>query len=721
MIKLVNVSKYYKTDAGVSVGLVKANLEFSVGEFVAVVGESGSGKTTLLNVISGLDTYEDGEMYLFGEPTSHYEIEDLEKYRSTYVGFIFQNYNIVDSYTVMQNITIALELQGYPKDKIKSRALELIERVGLTHRKHHKAAKLSGGEKQRAVIARALAKDCPIIVADEPTGNLDSKSGAEVMALLHEISKDKLIIVVSHNYEEVKPYATRKVKIHDGQIVEDIKLKEVETTNEVKKPEIVEFSRTKTFKWSLMDLVSKPKRFIFLLIAQLTVMLLFSLSYAGGQMILRDTGGGFGFWVKPNYYTENRINVQRFDGQPISLAEIESFKSMDKVVSVSENNIQFFDTANWMELESTDNFYRTEKVQGTSHNTIFRGGNAAEISKGSPATKVNEVILSNNFITTFDVDEEVLIRIQDRRSGNFMTETVTIKGFSKDNKGIVYFHEDFGKPNQLGFRFSAAEFGRQLKIYWNGRLKIYEVLVVEDVSEPAVDFILNDYELEGLESIEIKDANQTYYSAPIAEVNYKTGSQFYEMVMTYKKLEEITKGAYNTPYEIALIVKDKMDADLVISNLDNKIYQIRTLSKTDDPADKLLKDIISVVLFVGSLLNLLFLYAILGLVIRNSMNARKKDFAIFRSIGTNEKTIGLLVILQQILISVFAYIILVIVINVLAIVMPQSFIDFRLLHWYHYLTLFILFMLFSIWLGFRFNRKIFKITVIKNLQIEEVV
>ena len=164
MIKLINVSKYYKTEAGVSVGLVKANLEFKVGEFVAVVGESGSGKTTLLNVISGLDTYEDGEMYLFGEPTSHYEIEDLEKYRSTYVGFVFQNYNIIDSYTVIQNIVLALELQGYPKDKIRKRALELIERVGLTHRKNHKTAKLSGGEKQESLLQEHLQKTARLLL-----------------------------------------------------------------------------------------------------------------------------------------------------------------------------------------------------------------------------------------------------------------------------------------------------------------------------------------------------------------------------------------------------------------------------------------------------------------------------------------------------------------------------------------------------------------------------
>ncbi len=228
ILKLENVSKYYKSAETVSVGMQNVSASFDIGEFVAITGESGSGKSTLLNVISGLDGYEEGELYHYGEETSHYTISDWETYRSSYVGFVFQNYNIIDSYTVYQNVLFALEVQGYPKDKRRKRALELIDRVGLSSHKNHKASKLSGGQKQRAVLARALAKDTPIIVADEPTGNLDSESSKQVMALLHEISKDKLVIVVTHDYAQVEPYATRKIRMHDGTIVEDVELKEFE-------------------------------------------------------------------------------------------------------------------------------------------------------------------------------------------------------------------------------------------------------------------------------------------------------------------------------------------------------------------------------------------------------------------------------------------------------------------------------------------------------------
>ena len=146
LIKLENISKYYKSGEGVSVGMQKVSLEFNIGEFVAVTGESGSGKSTLLNVISGLDTYEDGELYIQDEETSHFVIKDWENYRSKYIGFIFQSYNIIDSFTVYENVLLALEIQNYPKRQRKKRALELIERVGLTSHKNHKASKLSGGQ-----------------------------------------------------------------------------------------------------------------------------------------------------------------------------------------------------------------------------------------------------------------------------------------------------------------------------------------------------------------------------------------------------------------------------------------------------------------------------------------------------------------------------------------------------------------------------------------------
>ena len=166
IIKLKNVSKFYYSKGVIASGFTKVNLSFDMGEFVAITGESGSGKSTLLNVISGLDSYEEGEMYINGEETSHYTEKDFEDYRRKYVGNIFQNFNLVNSYSVYQNIELVLLLNGNNKKDVKGKVINLIKQVGLYKFRNTKVSKLSGGQKQRVAIARALAKDTPIIIAD---------------------------------------------------------------------------------------------------------------------------------------------------------------------------------------------------------------------------------------------------------------------------------------------------------------------------------------------------------------------------------------------------------------------------------------------------------------------------------------------------------------------------------------------------------------------------
>ncbi|MCQ2428809.1 MAG: ATP-binding cassette domain-containing protein [Clostridia bacterium] len=220
LIELKGIGKIYVSEGSVAVGIRGVDLSFDKGEFVAVTGKSGSGKSTLLNVISGMDSYEEGEMYVEGEPTSHYLQKDWEEYRKKYISFIFQEYNIIESFTVLQNVELALMNIDDPAAR-REKAQELLRRVGLEDFMNHKGSKLSGGQKQRTVIARALAKDSPVILADEPTGNLDSKTSEEIINLLREVSRDKLVIVVTHNFEQVEHCATRHIRIFDGAVESD--------------------------------------------------------------------------------------------------------------------------------------------------------------------------------------------------------------------------------------------------------------------------------------------------------------------------------------------------------------------------------------------------------------------------------------------------------------------------------------------------------------------
>ncbi len=230
VLKLENLSKYYTSENAVVVGLAGINLSFSTGEFVALTGESGSGKSTLAHVLGGILPYESGELYVYGKPTSHYDAHDWSKYRRDLISFISQNYGILPGNTVSENIESALRLSGLSAKEARTRAIDILQEVELTEFKKRKAGKLSSGQKQRLSIARALAKPSKILIADEPTGNLDRENSEKVIRLLKRASKDRLVILITHEFNEAKDVATRRIALSDGAVVTDVKLAPIEET-----------------------------------------------------------------------------------------------------------------------------------------------------------------------------------------------------------------------------------------------------------------------------------------------------------------------------------------------------------------------------------------------------------------------------------------------------------------------------------------------------------
>ena len=228
LIEMRKVSKFYSGRGTISAGFTKVDLNLDMGEFVVITGESGGGKSTLLNVISGLDTYEEGEMFVAGQDTSAFRTEDYENYRKEYIGNIFQDFNLINSYSVYKNVELVTLLAGRKRRYVKKGIMKLLELVEMRKYARTKVSRLSGGQQQRVSIARAFAKNAPIIVADEPTGNLDSESAEKVMKLLYDLSREKLVVMVTHNYEQAEKYATRKIVMRDGRIVEDNKIRQSE-------------------------------------------------------------------------------------------------------------------------------------------------------------------------------------------------------------------------------------------------------------------------------------------------------------------------------------------------------------------------------------------------------------------------------------------------------------------------------------------------------------
>lgn len=223
MLELKNITKDYISGDSTVQALKGISIEFRKSEFVSILGQSGCGKTTLLNIIGGLDRYTSGDLVINGKSTKKFKDKDWDAYRNYSVGFVFQNYNLIPHQTVLSNVELALTISGVSREERKERAIKALEDVGLKEQIHKKPNQLSGGQMQRVAIARALVNNPDIILADEPTGALDTKTSVQIMEILKEISKDKLIVMVTHNPELAEKYSTRIVKILDGVITDDSK------------------------------------------------------------------------------------------------------------------------------------------------------------------------------------------------------------------------------------------------------------------------------------------------------------------------------------------------------------------------------------------------------------------------------------------------------------------------------------------------------------------
>ena len=221
MLQIQHICKEYRTGKLVQKALDDVSLNLRDNEFVAILGPSGSGKTTLLNIIGGLDLYDSGDLIINGISTKKYKDRDWDSYRNHTIGFVFQSYNLIPHQTVLANVELALTISGIGKTERRQRAIKALEEVGLGEQLHKKPNQMSGGQMQRVAIARALVNDPDILLADEPTGALDSDTSVQVMDLLREVAKDRLVVMVTHNPELAQEYATRIVNLRDGKIRSD--------------------------------------------------------------------------------------------------------------------------------------------------------------------------------------------------------------------------------------------------------------------------------------------------------------------------------------------------------------------------------------------------------------------------------------------------------------------------------------------------------------------
>lgn len=751
MIRLEGVSKYYKSAETVSVGMKRINLGFDLGEFVAVTGESGSGKSTLLNVISGLDNYEEGELYLFGEETSHYTIQDWEKYRSTNIGFVFQNYNIIDSYTVLQNVLLALEVQGYDPKKRKQRALELIDKVGLTSHKNHKASKLSGGQKQRTVIARALAKDCPIIVADEPTGNLDSQSGAQVLKLLHEISKDKLIVVVTHDYDQVKPYATRKIKMHDGEVVEDKSYQKAIDNPIYQAPKHKKMNVLTLIRFTLRNLFSMPKRLVFLTLMQMIVMIAFTFVYTFRLSLMQDaqTAQSMRFPSTP----ETRVLVERRDGQDFTVDDLTYFENMRYVEKVYQNGLSFYNTSRLYPFFQYDSYncnnglcsYYTHNWRGYAGTDAAAMLNPNQVQGRLPESKY-EIVVSHANWTTYNIGDVIYIGTSSDYQMASLDDFIgrfTIVGIDTTGSNILYFSDEFlDDPNiekhtiNYSLKNQLTDFityGFNLNygidtyyVYRNESIADNDRFIMH-LGEGFMDFVeTRDVTLYGYFWSNI-DRREIEMRVEIKDVDIYLGSESsgwgkYAMMndamytFLYDEIMENYEYLYikENREVVSLSVKGLSNGNRVLNLVDSNTYRVIYPANVPEQTG-VQAFMIGLVTGIFMILSGLLLYSIVHAVSKNMMKTRKKDFAIYRSIGASKQSLAQLVVLEQVFIAGISSLLMLLTLfligeNVASVYRIISYMEFN-----DYIYLITLFLLFGAWLGLRFNKRVFKQSVIESI------
>lgn len=442
MIKLKNVSKFYYSNGMITSGFSKVSIELNQGEFVVITGESGSGKTTLLNVISGLDGYEEGEMYIDENETSHYTAAEFEEYRKIYIGNVFQSFNLINSYTVYQNVELPLLVNGSRKKDIKAKVLSIIDKVGLTEQTNTKCAKLSGGQKQRVAIARALAKETPIIVADEPTGNLDSVSAKGVVDLLKKISADKLVIVVTHNAEQFADHATRIIKMSDGKVVEDRIIRQTPIFEPDHKLEPKKITTGSRFRLGVRNAFNIVSKLLLLLLVFVFVSVSTTAAYTGFKN-QNDEQNKFGYNQFFQNNAEDRIVVKKDDNTAMTAKDIKKLEALSNIKYIEQNDA-IADTSLYIENQ---NVY----IEGFPKSaTGFNG----DVDFGRLPKEKNEILIVGNTEYMFQgsdlasvIDKEYKLNL------NTGDKSFTVKIVGIKNKvatdgyaaGEIYLAEDLMK------------------------------------------------------------------------------------------------------------------------------------------------------------------------------------------------------------------------------------------------------------------------------------
>ena len=736
MLKLKSVSKFYYNKGIIASGITKINLELKMGEFIAITGESGSGKSTLLNVISGLDSYEEGEMYIDGKETSHYTEKDFEDYRRKYISNIFQNFNLINSYTVYQNVELALLLNGYKKRQIKKKVLDMIRQVGLSKFKNTKVSKLSGGQKQRVAIARAMVKETPIIVADEPTGNLDTESAKDIIKILKEVAKNKLVIIVTHNIEQVEEYATRIITMNDGRIIEDRKLKEVDNDIAIKVNKYHKMTLFNKFRLGLRNTFNIKSKFFLLFSVFMFITLALSLEYASFQMteaesVVIPTNRFF------NDLSENRIIIKKADKTAFSTKDYNNIKKIENVDYIVENDI-FLDTKINLNRNSVSE-YVTFSV-GMNDIANFK----EKVDVGRMPESDNEIVLQTsreNYYIEENLDE-------------VLNKTFLIEGISDDNiieqlkiVGIKYNDNDkdytgkiYMSSTQLEkLRVYVNKMNSKLRTFFNNQYDSYRTIVPSEKVNKGQAIVSEDWNYQ-VENRRVSgmhiiiEAQNIYYTDELDleiedtfsknSFNRLTG---YDSFDKYRQAIFVNKEEYeslfNKPsYQSSVYVKNTENIDETVQELKNLGMDAKKITdyKKDSVSSnqqivKLIKTIVTIILVI-------VLFFVSYFIIRIILKSRNIYYTTLRMLGSTYRDVKQILTIELFVNSSIAYIVSLIIFSIIKkniIKLTYLPMLIKYLGIKEYILIYIILLLISILISRKVSKNLFKDTAI-NTYNEEV-
>ena len=738
MLKLKNVSKFYYNKGVIASGFSKVNIEFKIGEFVAIVGESGSGKSTLLNVISGLDSYEEGEMYINGEETSHYRESEFEEYRKKYVSNIFQNFNLVNSYTVYQNVELVMLLNGYKRKEVRTKVLELIDKVGLKKYKKTKVSKLSGGQKQRVAIARALAKETPIIVADEPTGNLDSKSSKDVIKLLKEISKDKLVIVVTHNFDEIKDMATRVVKMHDGKIVSDKEVIQVNDIDKVYENNNKNIGLFNSIRLGLRNTFNIVPKFILIFVVFFFITISLLSVYGSIQKDEYEEGK-----LGINYYfndtSDTRIIIKKKDGSTISKEDFNQIKKIDNINEVIENDIML-DTSLW--FESVDGSYFSVNGKLKSINSF-----AGKLDYGKMPNGDNEVIYETSKDAYYfsdkvkDAVEKTYYYNGDKNSYSIKVTGVKYVDSTFNGMDVIYmsdkllnnYMKDINKAHSKvtvknnGKNYGSYDApGDTFDIRINDNVPVGYAYVSEGMSyacseynckNKSINITINNLYYNDKLELTIKNVYNEKNSNNLLGIN-KDSQTYGSMFINSKDYNKL----FDTEsYQASVFTTRVNDVDEVSSKLEKLGYETLQIRKTlDTMASDALK-ILKILKLVVLIILVVTLFFVSYFVIKLILKSRNVYYSTLRILGANLLHIKRILDIELFTDATLAYIgylilTLLVKYKVIYIKFINNIMEYLKLN--DYILMYVILIFMSYLIGVRYARKIFNKSAMKSYREE---